>query len=1281
MNIRAFFFIVCLTAFPVTAFAQTDRGTLTGTVSDPSGAVIPGVSIEAKNIQTGATYQAGSSETGNYTLAQLPAGTYELSATLPGFKKFVREGIIVSVATVLRIDVTLEVGAAGESVTVESASPLLKTESGEVSHNLTTEQVNNLPVLTLSPSVGQASTLGNIRNPLQVLNLLPGASFANDNQLRVNGMPSATQAIRIEGQDATNGRHRQYNQGVQASVEAIQEVAVQTSNYAAEFGQAGGGYFNYTMRSGTNQFHGGVYDYFVNEVLNAGTPFTDRFSTGDIGRAGQHIRNTQRKNDYGFNIGGPIWLGKLYDGHGKTFFFFNFEQFRETQFINTGIATVPTLAYRRGDFSAALLPQLTVPNPSPGTPGNNPNFAPGVPIPAVDPLGRPVIGNAIYDPRTTNLAPNGSVVRNPFPNNTIPPELMDPVALKIQSLIPLPTNNNLVNNYVIPGYTNFRHTTIPSFKIDHNFNEKNHLSWYFHQTHTVSPSANGFTQPFSEAISQNEMNYTTRVNYDRTISPTTVLHVGLGYFQYNWPQVLHDFDQSKLGWAKNYYVNMFPNIPATGGAVGAGIFNPGRGGFSSNMGFNLLDKYLIDIKPTANTNLTWVKGNHSYKMGGELIIEGFPTVSYSRSTGVYNFNAQQSGLPWEDGQPLNGTTGFGYASFLLGYPNTINAALVTNVRLGNHSLAGYFQDSWKVTRKLTLEYGLRYDFVTLLKEQYGRMQSADFKKPNPLVNNLPGSVIYEATCNCSFNRNYPYAFGPRFALAYQIGSDAKTVLRLGSGVIYGTAPNLGNLTRSVADFYTLGVPGYGLNKYALSDGNPFAEGNQFGNPPIFFPDFSQKYPYEIAPGLRPPQSPFISIDRNAGRPPRQIHWSIGLQREIMPNLMVEAAYVGNRGVWWTAPLLAKENYNSFTPESLKATWGIDITNAADRALLTLPIRSPQVIARFPHLANPSTVYAGFPSDQSLIQALRPHPQWIGIPPFLGPPLGITWYDSLQAKATQRLSRSLSGQVAFTWQKELVLGTGTDTSYQVPGNVIINDVFDYKQNKQISPFSRPLMLVVAFNYTTPGFKSGDGAALKVLSSVIRDWTIGSVLRYQSGEVLRAPASNNNLLRQLGRGPENNPALWSGGTTLFNRVPGEPLFLKDPNCHCIDPTKDLVLNPKAWVDAPPGQFGNSAPYLNDYRWQRQPAESMSLGRSFSVNRERNIKFEVRAEFYNVFNRLFLTSPEPIKLSGTAGILTGANPAAPKTQDFQGRLTAGYGFVNWVNGAGSQPRAGQVVARVTF
>src|SRR5262249_12785585 len=232
-------------------------------------------------------------------------------------------------------------------------------------------------------------------------------------------------------------------------------------------------------RSGTNQFHGGVYDYFVNEALNAGSPFTDRITTGDTNRAGQHIRNAQRKNDYGFKVGGPIWLGKLYDGHTKSFFFFNFEQFRETQFINTGIATVPTLAYRRGDFSRALVPCLQT-DPACLSDGTRGLTIGGVL--ARDPLGRFVPQNMIYDPRTTKLAADGSRVRDPFQNNTIPPELMDRTALAIQSMFPLPTNNDVINNYVIPGYTNFRHTTIPSFKIDHNFDEKNHLSFYLHQT-------------------------------------------------------------------------------------------------------------------------------------------------------------------------------------------------------------------------------------------------------------------------------------------------------------------------------------------------------------------------------------------------------------------------------------------------------------------------------------------------------------------------------------------------------------------------------------------------------------------------------------------------------------------------------------------------------------------------------------------------------------------------------------------------------------------------------
>jgi hypothetical protein len=212
------------------ALAQSDRGTITGEIADPAGALVAGASVEATNVETGTAYQTATSATGNYTLSQLPAGNYVMSVIVPGFKRYVRQNIVVSVAGTLRIDVVLEVGATSESVTVTEAAPLLKTESGELSHNMTTERVDNLPVINL----GFGANLGNVRNPLQAINLVPGSAFVNDNTLRINGMPANTQSIRIEGQDATDGESRRENQVNQASLDAIQEVTVQTSNYAAE---------------------------------------------------------------------------------------------------------------------------------------------------------------------------------------------------------------------------------------------------------------------------------------------------------------------------------------------------------------------------------------------------------------------------------------------------------------------------------------------------------------------------------------------------------------------------------------------------------------------------------------------------------------------------------------------------------------------------------------------------------------------------------------------------------------------------------------------------------------------------------------------------------------------------------------------------------------------------------------------------------------------------------------------------------------------------------------
>jgi hypothetical protein len=426
------------------------------------------------------------------------------------------------------------------------------------------------------------------------------------------------------------------------------------------------------------------------------------------------------------------------------------------------------------------------------------------------------------------------------------------------------------------------------------------------------------------------------------------------------------------------------------------------------------------------------------------------------------------------------------------------------------------------------------------------------------------------------------------------------------------------------------------------------------------------------------------IEQGTGRLPRIFQWSVGLQREIMPNLIIEAAYVGNRGAWFTAPDLDAQAENGLTPAGLLAnrsygnTTGLNVNNPAQLALLTEPISSPGVIAAYPALANPNNVYPGFPSYEPLNQALRPVPQWVGTPPFLGPPLGDTWYDSLQVKLTKRYSRGLTVNASYTYQKEEVLGTNSASPYFTAGQVVVNDVNNRMQNKQLSSLDHPQVLTVTFNYTTQKNKfGGDGAGGKALQWLSRDWTFGGVLRYQSGVLVETPGANNNFLYQLGVGSQDNPALFSAPEGLENYVPGQPFFSVNPNSH-FDPTKTLVLNPAAWTQPGAAQFGVSAPYYIGNRWQRQPAESLSVGRIFRVKEKYQI--QVRAEFQNVFNRVFFSVPASGGATGTATAAGFTNPF-PVTGSSAGALSGGYGYVNSFNGFGTTPRTGQIVMRFTF
>ncbi|MBZ5576881.1 MAG: TonB-dependent receptor [Acidobacteriia bacterium] len=1237
------------------------NGTITGTISDPAGAVVPGAAIQVKNTDTGAVFAGGTSATGNYVVS-LPPGKYELDVTVPGFKKFIRQNLQITSSVDTRLDVTLDVGAATESVTVEAAAPLLKTESGEVSHSVTGNDADELPVLSITGATAilAGNGFGNIRDPLAVSLLVPGVNYAVDGGITVNGLPASSEAIRIEGQDATNGTWNQKTQINQSGMDAIQEVSIQTSNFAAEYGQAGGGYFNYTMKSGTNQLHGSAYLYSANDALNAGLPFTDAGITNSQ-RAGQHVRNADRKFDFGGTIGGPVVIPKVYDGKDKSFFFFNFERYQENQSF-TPQETVPTAAERGGDFSGILNPFGL---PFPLALSSAGFFGP----PSNDALGRPMFYNEIYDPNTTRTLTSGAIVRDPFPNFHIDPTRFNPVASAIQNLIPQANAPGLKNNFNLGSYSDYQHTTNWSIKADHSFSPTIKISGYFSHILTFNPNLNGIPGPVEQPSATNNSSSTVRINYDQTLRPTLLLHLGVGYIHTYIPSGAANYNENSLGLTGYPVSNYFPNVTGlsdffTGGvSLAAGPFG---GGTIGPAGF-LQDVW--DEKPTANANLTWVKGNHTYKFGGEMMIEGFPDKGVNRANGNFGISPTETGNPDEQRVGLSGstgTTGFGYASFLLGQVDNLNINPATQSKLGYHSFAFYAQDSWKVTRKLTLDYGLRYDFESYLKEQYGRMPNTVFNVMNP-VTNTPGATLFEGygggRCNCAFSHSYPFAFGPRLGVAYQV--TPKTVLRGGVALQYAQASNNAFLSYNDTVFYAVSGPSYGQPFMTLGP-NPYAPGNPFGNPALVYPNFNAGVFPVPTGGLLPPDSPFINIDRSS-RPPRIFNWSFGLQREITPNLVAEATYVGNRGVWWTAPELDATDYNALQPSDL-ARWGLNIHNPADQQLLLTPINSPAVVARFPQLANPNNVYKGFPGSQPLNQVIRLAPQFLGVPPFLGPPLGDTWYDSLQVKVTKRFSHGLSIQGSYTYSKNEVLGVSASTQYFTPGTPLVNDVYNRGINKQLAQNTTPSLLIVSGMYVTPRWGQN-----RLVKNVVGGWQIAAVLRYQNGALIQTPPSVNNLLTELDRGPSNNPALWGGGNTFWNPVQGQSCLSVDPNQKGFDPSSTLALNPKAWVDPGPGNFGAAAPFYNNCRWQRQPQESMSFGRNFRIKERGNLQF--RIEFQNVFNRLFYSMP-------SVGSFGATNPTTPATNTNPNNgLSGGYGFVPYINGVGDTPRTAQAVIRFTF
>ncbi len=1215
----------------ISLFGQAGTGTITGTVTDPAGAVVANAAVEVKGTDTGVPYPTVTTDTGAYTVLRLPPGPYNVTVTAPGFKKYARSGLTVDAGQTLPLDVRLEVGAASDSVTVTAEGTLLKTESGDVSHNVTLAQLDELPIL----GVGTANAGSNgIRNPYNSVIFLPGVSYFANFAMIVNGAPTNTAAYRIEGMDNTNHTVAFAIMQNMPNADAIQEMAIQTSNYAPEYGQAGGGLFNITMKSGTNQFHGTAFEYFVNEDLNAGIPFS---YSGN----GNKYRPVNRRNDYGGTFGGPVWIPKVYDGRNRTFFFYSYERYKEAQGLTFPLTTLPNAAYQQGNFSAI--------SPNGGAAFNTALGVPSAPI-ATDAAGKPVYANEIYDPLTRTTV-NGVGVASPFPGNIIPLTRFSPVAIAIQKLLPPLSNANLyLANY--NGYNlGQRITAIPSIKVDHVLNAKQKLSFYFHHTDTqaqfTTPNGNADGLPDLLTGARGSIPIggpTYRLNYDYTLTPTVLLHGGLGY------SMIYFYDDGPYTRSgKTVDCQALLQLTGCEGAfnfptiVAGNVTTPVQLGGMQQLGNALAHTHTHTERPSGNANATWVRGNHTYKVGMEFWLQAQITAP---PTGVGLYFSALSGPAGSvsagsvtntgaTGVPASLTTvggnqpGFPYANFLLGDVTTATQYAPVDARMFKTQWATFIQDSWKVTRKLTVDYGLRWDLATPATEEHGRSANLSLNTPNPAAGGRLGAAVFQATCNCSFVGSYPYAIGPRLGIAYQIND--KTVFRGGWGIAYGfpndinlqNTANLSNAVTSPGAFNALNQPG--------TIPQPIWPNFNVGQTPL--------------PGQT--TSGFLGyLDPNAARPPRQNQWSIGVQREITPNFVLEAAYVGNRGVWWASlPAANSYGYLNQVAPSVFAAYGLNpYTNPADNLLLNTAINAPAVTSRVGNVIP----YSGYATTNTLLNALRPYPQFSTIV-VQNSPTGNTYYDSLQVKGTKRMAHGLQVNGTFTWSKAM---------QSIRPNLFV------QSNKSLQTTDQPFLFNANILYNTQNYFSK-----KMLNAVVGGWSLGAFVQYGSGLPLTPPAATNTN--------------FIGGSEQI-RVPGVPLYLKNLNCGCINPYNDVVLNPAAWQNPANGTFGPATGTLyGDFRSARRPNENFNIGRAFRF-KERYV-LSVRAEFTNIFNRTQIGNP----------ITTAPQTAA--TKNAAGQYNAGFGVINLTvsgpnqapsytqNGVVGQlyqlPRTGTLIARFTF
>ncbi len=1093
-----------------------------------------------RELQTNSLREAKTDQGGSFEIPLLPAGSYQLTVKQSGFSTYVRPLLRLDVNQVLTIPVVLVIGSESQVVNVTSQVPLLDTATSSIGQVVSNQQIVNMPLSN--------------RNILQLDTFVPGvhdfgATSAPATQgsvtfgrFEANGGPTNSNEFMLDGASDVVANLNSTN--IIPTIDALQESNILTSNIPAEFGRTGAIIFNATYKTGTNALHGTVYEFNRNAFLNANSWVNDA----------NHVKKVfSNINTFGFSVGGPVWIPKVFDGRNKLFFFANYEGYRDVTPVST-LLTVPTLAERSGDFSDL----------------------------------RNANGNliTIYDPTTTTLVGGNAYTRRQFSYNgvanVIPPSRLDTVGQKLMSYYPVP---NATPTNAFSNTSNFLTDTSAynvqnewAIKIDYNLNENNKIFARYASSSQGGGSANlfgpnpacpeclvhdnpaGSYSPRGGGAALFVYPKNTVVGYTHVISPVTLLdlRVVVNRQLINRTPQSTGFDLTTLGMSgalnSEEYYKQFPAITVTN-FQGLGTAANG----------DLLVRG--DTSISTNASLTLIRGAHTIKTGGD-----FRIFRYNESGGVQNltpgFTFDQT---WTQQDPFvsNNLQGSGLASLLLGVPTSGNATTPAATALQWYYGAGYVQDDWKASSRLTLNLGIRYDIETPYTDRYNRATYFDPNITNAATVVLPSAVGglqfvgKDVSSRWRFPVNYKN-FGPRFGLAFRATNSM--VFRGAYGILYQPI-----LT------YGFGAANYGTQGYSqttsmvISADGGLTPTNYVDDP--FPAGFTQPTGNTLGSSTFLGQSITTQLRYGVHTPYIQ-QYSAGFEEQVGATLFA-LSYVGTHGVHQFTTF----SLNQLTPQKY----------ALGASLAT-------------QVANPfyGTITSGTLSTKTVAmgQLLRPFPEFTDtIDNYAS--IGGTTYNSLQAKVEHRYSNGFYILGAYTWQKHM---GNVGERYANP--ITYQNGYDLGAEKSLSPLDIAHNFTAMATYTLP-FGRGQTFGTNMsrwLDAAVGGWELNGMIALADGAPLVITSSINGL--GYGAQVQRPNRDYSVPLKSENRTPAK------------------FFNTAAFSAAPLYTFGNSKPYDGQLRGIGTNNVNLALDKRLEI--AEGISLQFRAEFYNAFNHPMWASP---------------------------------------------------------